>query len=159
MKPAICRCWLRRTGFQLSHDHLLDLGWVIALGCLQSASPTSIPPLFHHQNHKISLENHFFSIQIHMVSPDLTPGFPSGSDSKESTYNVGDLGSIPGLGRSPGGEHGNPLQYSCPENPHGQRSLAGYSPCGRKELNMTEGLSTHNLTPNSRGLNLSLYII
>ena len=36
-----------------------------------------------------------------------------------------DMGSIPGLGRSPGGGHGNPLQYSCLENPHGQRSLAG----------------------------------
>ena len=44
-------------------------------------------------------------------------GFPGGSDSKESTYNAGDLGSIPGLGRSPGGGHGNPLQYSCLENP------------------------------------------
>ena len=43
-------------------------------------------------------------------------GFPGGSDSKESTCNVGDLGSIPGLGRSPGGGHGNPLQYSCLEN-------------------------------------------
>ena len=39
-------------------------------------------------------------------------GFPGGSDSKESAYNVGDLGLIPGLGRSSGGEHGNPLQYS-----------------------------------------------
>ena len=47
-------------------------------------------------------------------------------------------GSIPGLGRSPGGGHGNPLQYSCLENLHGQRSLAGYSPCGRKESDMTE---------------------
>jgi len=44
-------------------------------------------------------------------------GFPGGSDGKESTCNVGDLGSIPGLGRSPGGEHGNPPQYSCLENP------------------------------------------
>ena len=44
-------------------------------------------------------------------------GFPGGSDSKESTCSEGDLGSIPGLGRSPGGEHGNPLQYSCLENP------------------------------------------
>ena len=42
---------------------------------------------------------------------------------------TGDLGSIPGLGISPGEGNGNPLQYSCPENPmHGQRSLAGYSP-------------------------------
>ena len=40
---------------------------------------------------------------------------------------------IPGLGRSPGGGHGNPLQYSCLENPHGQRSLVGCSPWGRKE--------------------------
>ena len=51
---------------------------------------------------------------------------------------VGDLGSIPGLGRSPGGGHGNPLQYSCLENLHGQRSLVGYSPWGHKQLNMTE---------------------
>ena len=41
-----------------------------------------------------------------------------------------DLGLIPGSGRSPGGQHGNALQYSCLENPHGQRSLAGYSPRG-----------------------------
>ena len=43
--------------------------------------------------------------------------FPGGSDSKESACSVGDLGSIPGLGKRPGGGHGNPLQYSCPENP------------------------------------------
>ena len=46
-----------------------------------------------------------------------TEGFPGGSDVKESTYNVGDLGSIPGFGRSPGGGHDNPLQYSCLEDP------------------------------------------
>ena len=51
-------------------------------------------------------------------------GFPGGSDGKESACNVGHLGSIPGLGRSPGGGNGNPLQYSCLENPYGQRSLA-----------------------------------
>ena len=50
-------------------------------------------------------------------------GFPGGLDSQESTCNAGDLGSIPGLGRSPGGGHGNPLQFSCLENPHGQKSL------------------------------------
>ena len=65
-------------------------------------------------------------------------GFPGGSDGKESTRTVGNLGSIPGSGRSPGGGHGNPLQCSCLENPHGQRSLAGYSPWGRKESDMTE---------------------
>ena len=62
----------------------------------------------------------------------VTEGFPGGSDGKESTCNAGYLGLIPGLGRSPGGGHGNPLQYSCLENPHGQRSLVGYSPWGRK---------------------------
>ena len=64
-----------------------------------------------------------------------------GSDSKESACNAGDLGSIPGSGRSPGGGHGNPLQYSCLEYPHGQRSLTGYSPCGHTESDTTEGLS------------------
>ena len=60
--------------------------------------------------------------------------FPSDSNSKESTCNAGDLGLIPGLGRLPGGSHGNPLQYSFLENPRGQRSLVGYGPWGRKEL-------------------------
>ena len=44
-------------------------------------------------------------------------GLPGGSEVKESAWNVGDLGSIPGLGRSPGERNGNPLQYSCLENP------------------------------------------
>ena len=68
--------------------------------------------------------------------------FPGGSDSQESACNAGDLGLIPGLGRFLGGGHSNPLQYSCPENPHGQRSLAVYSPWGCKESDMTERLST-----------------
>ena len=46
-------------------------------------------------------------------------GFPGGSDSKASVYNVRDLGSIPGLGRFPGEGNGNPLQYSCLKNPMG----------------------------------------
>ena len=55
-------------------------------------------------------------------------GFPGGSDGKESTWNAGDLGLIPGLGRCPGGGHGNALQDSCLENPRRQRSLADYHP-------------------------------
>ena len=55
-------------------------------------------------------------------------GFPGASDSKESTCNVGDLDSIPGLGRCPGGGYANPLQYSCletswTEEPGGLQSL------------------------------------
>ena len=69
-------------------------------------------------------------------------GFPGGS---EPTCNAGDLGSIPGLRISPGGGHGNPLQYSCLENPHGQRRLAGYNPWSHKELDTTERLSTVQL--------------
>ena len=70
-------------------------------------------------------------------------GFPGGSDGKESTCNAEDLGSIPGLGRSLfKGGCGNPLQYSCLENPRGQRSLVGYSPWGHKKSDTTERLST-----------------
>ena len=50
------------------------------------------------------------------VSLVLVQGFPSSSDGKVSACNEGDLGSIPGLGRSPGEGNGNPLQYSCLEN-------------------------------------------
>ena len=62
------------------------------------------------------------------VEVELSLGFHGSSAGKESTYNAGDLGLIPGLGRSPGGGHGNPLQYSCMENawtekPGGLQSL------------------------------------
>ena len=69
--------------------------------------------------------------------------FLGGSDGKASAYNayhVGDPGSIPGLGRSPGEGNGNPLQYSCLENPMdgGTSPWSGYSPWGRKESDTTE---------------------
>ena len=73
-------------------------------------------------------------------------GFPGGSDGKKSACNAGDLGLIPGVGRSLGGGNGNPFQHSCLENPHGQRSLVGYSPQGHKESDMTERLSTQHST-------------
>ena len=62
---------------------------------------------------------------------------------KESTCNAedtGDVGSVPGWGRFPGGGHGNSLQYSCLENPMDNRSLAGYSPWNCKEPDMTESI-------------------
>ena len=55
-------------------------------------------------------------------------GFSDGSNAKEYTCNAGDIGSILGSERSPGGGSGNPLQYPCPEKSHGQRSLVGYGP-------------------------------
>ena len=57
--------------------------------------------------------------------------FSSGSDSQESTFKAGDPGSIPGSGRSPGEGNGNPLQYSCLENPKDR-------PWGHKESDTTE---------------------
>ena len=63
--------------------------------------------------------------------------FPGGSDSKASAYNAGDPGSIPGSGRSPGEENGNPLQYSCLEKSHGRRSLASYTVHRVSESDMT----------------------
>ena len=65
-----------------------------------------------------------------------------GSVGKESACTVGDLGLISGLGKSPGDGNDNPLQYPCLKNPHGQRSLVGYSPWGQKESDRTERLST-----------------
>ena len=54
---------------------------------------------------------------ICLKCPAHSLGFPGGSDSKESARSAEDLGSIPGLVRSPGGGHGNPPQYACLENP------------------------------------------
>ena len=86
---------------------------------------------------------------IFFISPFSVLVFPGGSDGKESASNAGDLGLIPALWRSPGEGHGNPLQYSCLENPHEQRSLAGYRPWDPKESDMTEHLSTAFLSSNA----------
>ena len=69
---------------------------------------------------------------------NLIPRSLSGKESACNAGDTGDVGLIPGLGRSPGGGNGNPLQYSCLENPHGQRSLVGYSPRGGKESDTNE---------------------
>ena len=71
----------------------------------------------------------------------FTLGFPGGSNGKESAGNAGDLGLIPVVGISPQEWHGKPLQYSCLENSHGQKSLAGYTPWVHKESDTTERLS------------------
>ena len=77
-----------------------------------------------------------------LPDPGIEPRSPtlrlSGKEFDCNAGAAGDLGSIPGLGRSPAGGHGNPLQYSCLENPCGQRSLADCSPWGHKEMDMAE---------------------
>ena len=69
-------------------------------------------------NNKIS--TYLLSLLCHPVLPvsiTIIWGFPGGSEVKVSAWNAGDLGSIPGWGRSPGKGNGNPLQYSCLEHP------------------------------------------
>ena len=61
-----------------------------------------------------------------------------------------DTGSIPGLGRSPGEGNGNLLQLFLPGKFHGHRSLAGYSPWGSKESDMTEQMRTNVRMPSGR---------
>ena len=62
---------------------------------------------------------------------------------KNPPANAGDVDLIPELGRSPGEGNGNPLQYSCLENLHGQKGLVGHSSWGQKESDRTEQLRTH----------------
>ena len=68
-------------------------------------------------------------------------GFPGGASVQNLPVNAGDIrdaGSVSGLGRLPGARNDNPLQPSCLENPHGQKSLAGYSPQGCKVSDTSE---------------------
>ena len=95
---------------------------------------------------------HYFknnTIIIVVHEPDLTYnftvaidilGFPVGSEVKASASNTGDLGLIPGLGRSPGERKWQPILVFLPGESHGQKNLVGYSPRGRKESDMTERL-------------------
>ena len=83
-------------------------------------------------------------------------GFPGGSDGKESACNVGDLGSIPGLGRYPGEGNGNQLQYSCLENSKDRGAWWAVVHRGRKELEMSEQL-TH--TAPKVILKIGLYLL
>ena len=89
---------------------------------------------------RLTLISYIFP-QAALSIPKALKGFPGGSDGKESAWNERDLGLIPGLERSPGGGHGHPLQYSCLENPHRQKSLVGYRLWYHKESDMTEQLT------------------
>ena len=71
---------------------------------------------------------------------DLQVSFPGSSDDKESAFSAGDLGLIPGSGRSPGERNGNPLQYSCLENPM-DRGAWQATVRGVTEMDPTEGLT------------------
>ena len=92
--------------------HLVAVGLTGLKQFWQRIQNCSSPMFKFAQNICLSLPSWFF---LNTYSTWL--GFPGGSEVKASASNVGDLGSIPGLGRSPGGGNGNPLQYSCLENP------------------------------------------
>ena len=83
-----------------------------------------------------------YSLSIYLSFYNAYSYEHGGSEVKASACNVGDLGSIPGLGRSPGEGNGNPLQYSCLENPMDGGAWWGppwtMSPWGRKESDTTE---------------------
>ena len=76
-------------------------------------------------------------------------GFPGGSVVKNLPTNTGDTGSIPGLGRSPGEENGNPFWYSCLENPIDRGAWQDSSWCP-KELDMTELLNNNSIIGKKR---------
>ena len=85
-----------------------------------------------------------------LVSPTLAGGLftTGGSEVKASACNVGDLGSIPGSGRSPGEGHRQPTPVFLPGESHGRRSLVGYSPQSRRESDTTERLHFTSLLYN-----------
>ena len=111
--------------------------------------PLPIPCFIFSPKQQSSLERlPVLCISMSCLTNEVSEGLSLVAKTLESACSTGDPGSIPGLGRSPGGGHGNPLQYSCLENPHGQRSLAGCSPWVCKELDTTEQKSwTHTKTP------------
>ena len=87
--------------------------------------------------------------RTHISIYTTTAGFTRGSVLKNRPANSGDKGDtglIPGLGRSPGGGNGKPLQWAVflPQKPNGERSLVGYSPWGSKELDMISQLNNSN---------------
>ena len=88
-----------------------------------------------------NLQNIFISLKIrtvYLITYNIALASLVAQLVKKFACNVGDLGSISGLGRFPGRGHVNPFQYSCLENPHEQRSLVGYSPWGYKESDTTD---------------------
>ena len=88
---------------------------------------------------------------LFVVQSRTSKSFPSGSDGKESTCNVGDMGSIPGLWRCLGEGNSNPLQYPCMENTTDREGWwRSYHPWGCKESDTTEQL-THTFSRTSKG--------
>ena len=106
--------------------------------CLQSRDKAdTVPTLLKLTIYKESYNNTLMTMIEAQSLPEISEGFPGGSAVKNlpanaGDPNAGDVGSIPGSGRSLGG-NGSPLQYLLPGKSHGQKSLVGYRPWGHKE--------------------------
>ena len=85
---------------------------------------------------------HYSDTHLRLIVTNLKQGFPGSSDIKESAYNAGDLGSIPGLGRSPGGGNGNPLQFLAWRTPWTEKE-ASSSITGVKGVSVEGGIEDH----------------
>ena len=109
---------LQETQVQsLSQQDPLEKGMTTHSSILAWKIPRTEEPGYSPWDHKESDMTEQARTSRLSVRPAKFQIFPDGSDGKESACNAGDLGSIPGSGRSPGEGNGNPLQYSCLENP------------------------------------------
>ena len=88
-------------------------------------------------------KEYYFQIYIYIYAHTYIQASLVAQSVKNLPANAEDSGSFPELGRSPGEGNGNSLQYSCLENPHGQRGLVGYSPWDCKTSDTTERLTVH----------------
>ena len=107
---------------------------------LWTGEPSRLSPWGHKDSDTTEWFSHIYLSISHLSSS-------CGSAGKESVCNVGDLGLIPDLGISPRGRHDNPLHYSCLENPHGQRSLVGYSPWNYRESDTAQHSTAVTFAP------------
>ena len=112
-EPGVGYCPWGHKESDMTERHHIHLYIVVGRNLHFTQVPLVIPV------HEI-LESHFEKLgNASLMATFRVLDFPGGSDSKASTYNVGDLGSIPWWGRSSGKGNGNPLQYPCLENPMG----------------------------------------
>ena len=114
---------------RVGHNWETELNWTEMLlwACLVAKLGKNLPAMQETPVQFLGREN---PPEKRQASQSRILGLSGGSDGKEPACNVGVLGLIPALGRSPVGGHGNLLKYSCLENPHGQRSLTDGSPWG-----------------------------
>ena len=115
---GLCVLWVTRQGEVLAGFHPST-----CLHCIwQNGRPASEGDDTEHRT-EYFLKEQKRKLKKHTI--ELSRGVPGGPDSKESACNTGDLGSIPGLGRSPEEGNGNPLQYSCLENAMDRGTVQG----------------------------------